>query len=104
MEMSASPTVFRAHKATRDFEIAWSDGHSARIGFRTLRWQCPCASCVDEMTGVRTLPLERVPEEIAPVQLEPSGNYAVKIIWSDGHASGIYSWDRLRQLADSPPQ
>lgn len=100
--MSASPTVFRAHKATREFELAWSDGFTARIGFRMLRWQCPCASCVDEMTGIRTLQWERVPEDIAPMQLDPSGNYAVKITWSDGHASGIFTWDRLRKLAETP--
>lgn len=101
--MSAAPTMFRAHTATREFELAWSDGHAARIPFRTLRWQCPCASCVDEMTGVRVLKWEHVPEDIAPQRLEPSGNYAVKISWSDGHATGIYTWERLRQLAEQPP-
>jgi DUF971 family protein len=97
---SSPPTVFRAHRETKEFEIAWSDGAAVRIPFRTLRWQCPCAVCVDELTGVRRLQPEQVPEEIAPVQLEPSGNYAVRIAWSDGHSTGIYTWERLRELAE----
>ena len=100
--MSSPPTIFRAHRSSSDFEIGWSDGQTARIPFRTLRWHCPCAVCVDEMTGVRLLQWDRIPEDIAPVQLEPSGNYAVKIVWSDRHYTGIYTWDRLRQLAELP--
>jgi DUF971 family protein len=97
--MSSPPTVFRAHRDTGEFEIAWSDGLSVRLPFRTLRWQCPCAVCVDEISGVRKLQLEQVPENITPVQLEPAGNYAIRIAWNDGHSTGIYTWDRLRQLA-----
>ena len=96
--MLAPPTVFRAHRADREFEIEFSDQVAARVPFRTFRWHCPCAMCVDEMTGVRILKWENVPADIAPVKLEPSGNYALKITWSDGHASGIYTWDRIRQI------
>lgn len=97
--MSSPPTVFRAHRDAGEFEIAWSDGLSVRIPFRVIRWQCPCAVCVDEMTGVRKLQFEQVSENIAPVQLESAGNYAIRIAWNDGHSTGIYTWDRLRQLA-----
>jgi DUF971 family protein len=97
--MASSPTVFRAHRDRREFELAFADGRAARIPFRTLRWQCPCARCVDELSGVRILKQEDVPDEITPLALEPSGNYAVRIVWSDGHASGIYTWDRLYDLA-----
>ncbi len=96
--MPDAPTLFRAHKAEREFEIAWPDGTAARLPFRTLRAACPCAMCVDEMTGVRIIRLEDVPEDIAPVKLEPAGNYALRIAWSDGHATGIYPWDRLRSI------
>jgi DUF971 family protein len=59
--------------------------------------------CVDEMTGVRRLRREDVSEDVAPVQLEPAGNYALRIVWSDGHSTGIYTWDRLYDLAGQPP-
>ncbi len=98
----SSPTVFRAHRESRDFEVAFSDGLSARIPFQTLRWLCPCAMCVDEMTGVRILQRDQVAADIAPATLEPAGNYAVRIAWSDGHTTGIYTWDRLHDLAAPP--
>lgn len=101
--VSVPPVVFRAHRAGQEFEIEFPAGPKSRIPFRMLRWQCPCAMCVDEMTGLRLLQFSAVPEDIAPVRLEPSGNYAVKVTWSDGHASGIYTWDRLRDLAGAPP-
>jgi DUF971 family protein len=102
--MSAPPpTVFRAHRDAKEFEIAFADGRAARIPFRTLRWLCPCAMCLDELSGVRILRREDVPLEIVPTQLEPSGNYAVRICWSDGHSTGIYTWDRLYELAGLPP-
>lgn len=97
-----SPTVFRAHSDTREFEVAFSDGRQARISFQTLRWLCPCAMCVDEMTGVRILKRENVLLDVAPVKLEPAGNYALRIAWSDGHHTGIYTWDRLYDLAGQP--
>ena len=100
--MSPPPTIFRAHRDRREFEIAFADGRTARIPFETLRWLCPCAMCVDEMTGVRTLKRETIPPDVAPVKLEPSGNYALRIAWSDGHGTGIYTWDRLYKLAGQP--
>ena len=42
----------------------------------------------------------QVPRDVAPVELSHSGNYAVKIVWSDRHASGIYTWERLREIGD----
>ena len=101
--MSAPPILFRAHRDRRLFEVGW-EGEAARsISFKTLRCECPCAVCVDEMTGVRILKADDVPEDIAPVKLEPSGNYAVRIVWSDGHSTGIFTWDRLRDLAGRLP-
>ncbi len=99
--MSGPPSVLRAHTSNREFELGWPDEPPVRVPFRTLRWHCPCAVCVDEMTGERLIQWENIPADIAPVRLEPSGNYAVKITWSDGHNTGIYTWDRLRQIADS---
>ncbi|MFO0918214.1 MAG: DUF971 domain-containing protein [Planctomycetaceae bacterium] len=101
--MSNPPVLFLAHRDRRIFEVGWEGDLSCSIPFKTLRCACPCAVCVDEMTGVRLLKPEDVSEDIAPVRLEPAGNYAIRIAWSDGHSTGIYTWDRLRDLAGRLP-
>jgi DUF971 family protein len=53
------------------------------------------------MTGERILDPTRVPEDVRPVHLGSVGNYGLKIRWSDGHDTGIYSYDRLRELGDA---
>jgi DUF971 family protein len=95
-----SPTAFRALREARLFEITWSDGRIDRLPFFDVRCACPCASCIHEVTGEPLLNPNLIPPDIAPVELSHSGNYAVKIVWSDGHASGIYTWDHLRRLGD----
>jgi DUF971 family protein len=95
-----TPTAFRALRDQRLFEITWNDGRVDQLSFFDMRCACPCASCIHEITGEQILRPELVPHNVAPVELAHSGNYAVKIVWSDGHASGIYTWDRLRELGD----
>jgi ATP-binding protein involved in chromosome partitioning len=78
--------------------IEWADGHKSDYRFDYLRNNCPCAICVDEWTGKRkSLPLA-LPADFRPLGIEPVGNYAVQIPWSDGHNTGIYSYRRLREL------
>ena len=96
-----SPTDIRADRPQGRFEIAWADGRVDRIGFRTLRGDCPCANCVHEFTGERLLDPADVPESIAPLGVELVGNYAIKVRWSDGHDTGLYTWGHLRRLGDS---
>lgn len=78
--------------------ISWPDGRSDSISFHALRSDCPCAACVDEMTGKRLLDPANVAASIEPVAVELAGNYALKIRWSDGHETGLYTWDHLRRL------
>ncbi len=78
--------------------LSWSDGWESAIPVRLLRLGCPCAECVDEISGKRTLDPARVPEDVKPVTIQPVGAYALKFVWSDGHDSGIYSFDTLREL------
>ena len=78
--------------------LSWSDGWESAIPVRLLRLGCPCAKCVDEISGKRTLDPARVPEDVKPVVIQPVGAYALKFVWSDGHDSGIYSFDTLREL------
>ncbi len=78
--------------------IDWQDGETSEYKVFDLRLACPCAACRDEMTGERILDPKKVPPDVRPVKIVGVGNYAIQIIWSDGHDTGIYSFDRLRGL------
>ena len=79
-------------------EITWEDGHKGNYSYEYLRLSCQCASCVDEWTGESLLKREKIPEDIHPDDLFPVGNYAIQVNWSDGHSTGIYSFDLLRKI------
>ena len=93
--MRDAPTDIKLKRAEGILEITWGDKMSRRHQVRQLRCECPCAGCVDEMTGVRTLDVEAVPDNIGITHMELVGNYALKLVFSDGHDTGIYTWDRL---------
>ena len=78
--------------------IVWEDGHESYLPARDLRCACACAQCVDEMSGRKLLQDEGVPDDIRIAGLQPVGNYAIAIRFSDGHDTGIYAFDRLRHL------
>ncbi len=82
--------------------IAWQDGHESTYPNRYLRLMCGCANCVSEQTGQRLIREEDIRPDIAPTGIQRVGNYAIQIAWSDGHDTGIYSWDRLRELCPCP--
>lgn len=67
------------------------------LAARELRLACPCAQCVDEMSGRPILDPTVVPDDVRPVHLALVGAYGLKINWSDGHATGIYTFDLLRR-------
>ncbi|MHC4577819.1 MAG: DUF971 domain-containing protein [Planctomycetota bacterium] len=96
--MRAVPTDIRQAGPTT-LAIAWSDGHESRLEAYDLRVACPCASCRDEITGERLLNPAHVPEDVRPRSIVSVGNYAIKISWSDGHDTGIYSFERLREMS-----
>lgn len=83
-------------------EIDWSDGHRSRHTFRLLRLTCKCALCKDAMTGRVLNNLERIPADIHPTAIEPVGGYGLRLIWSDGHTTGIYGFDWLRRSCECP--
>ncbi|WP_331714043.1 DUF971 domain-containing protein [Nitrospira japonica] len=78
--------------------IEWNDGHRGVYPVRYLRQQCPCAACVDEWTGERRLKADEVPLLIMLQDIESVGRYALQFKWSDGHDTGIYSYQLLRRL------
>lgn len=78
--------------------IRWKDDHVSEYEPRDLRLACPCAGCVDEMTGERMLTPDMVGPDVYPTQIQYVGRYALQFFWSDGHDTGIYPFDYLRKL------
>jgi DUF971 family protein len=80
--------------------IHWNNGHVGRHRVRRLRLVCPCAGCVDEWTGEQTLDPDSVPADVRPRRIDPVGLYALSFEWSDGHSTGIYTFERLAELCE----
>jgi len=80
--------------------ITWDDGKVTRYPNRYLRSMCPCASCVNEVTGERMINLESVDPDVKISGVDPVGRYALHFQWSDGHGTGLYSFDTLRKLGE----
>ena len=76
--------------------ILWDDGHRSPYPHRYLRLRCPCASCVDEMTGRPTLDQGTVPTGVKAIDHLPVGNYGMQFLWDDTHYTGIYTYRALR--------
>src|SRR5262245_33537875 len=93
----ATPVEIRKQGQER-LRITWGDGHVSEYPAHYLRARCPCASCVDEITLERKVgPLQVVPY-VELLKANLVGSYAVQIEWSDGHRTGIYSFDYLRSI------
>ena len=82
--------------------IEWGDDHVSEFEPRALRILCPCAGCVDEMTGQRVLRPETIPEGVYPTAIHYVGRYALQFVWSDGHDTGFYPYDYLRRVCPCP--
>jgi DUF971 family protein len=85
--------------------IEWSDGRTGKVSWKQLRDACPCAGCREDRQKpadpFRILSAgELVP--LAPVSMPRIGRYAYKIVWSDGHDTGIYTLEHLRELCQFP--
>jgi len=78
--------------------LNWSDGLEQRLGPRDLRLACPCAQCREEMTGKALLIPDTVPLDIGIPRIWSVGNYALGLAFTDGHASGIFTFESLREM------
>lgn len=77
-------------------QLEWDQsGHTALFEARRLRLSCPCAECVEEMSGRPLLEPASVPADIRPVSVGLVGSYGLKVQWSDGHGTGIYTFEKL---------
>ncbi|MBI3802652.1 MAG: DUF971 domain-containing protein [Nitrospirae bacterium] len=87
-----------ANLKEKGIRITWSDQHQAVYPHLYLRENCRCASCIHEWSGERLIPPGSIPANIAPVHIEAVGHYAISIHWSDGHDTGIYPFDFLKEI------
>ncbi len=101
--MNVQATGVKADRNERFLEISWSDGHTSRYKFDGLRLACPCVECKGghAQMGNVTPPsvVQNAPDlGIQLEQLVPAGAYALQPFWSDGHSTGIFTWELLRAL------
>jgi DUF971 family protein len=78
--------------------IRWTDRHESVYEPRYLRARCPCAGCVDELSGRRTLDPASLPADVHPLAIRHVGRYALLFEWSDFHSTGIYTYEYLRGI------
>jgi len=82
--------------------VKWNDGKVTEISLTKLRDECPCVNCKGESVLFESYIPIKTPFKAAGFyeidKLESVGNYAISIKWKDGHDTGIYSWDILRNL------
>lgn len=93
---SPTPTDILLHQQSRRLEIAFSDGARFELSFEFLRVHSPSAEVRGHGLGQEVLQTGK--REVDVRALEPVGNYALQPTFSDGHATGIYSWDYLSEL------
>jgi DUF971 family protein len=82
--------------------IKWNDGAESLITLKYLRDECPCANCKGETVLLKTYrPAKQKltnPDAYKIKDIQTVGGYAIQITWKDGHSTGIYSWEYLKQL------
>lgn len=96
---SPRPTDIRLHQTSRLLEISFDDGKSARLSCEFLRVYSPSAEVRGHGVGQEVLQTGK--EDINISAIEPVGNYAVRLVFTDGHNTGLYSWDYLYELAQN---
>ena len=75
-------------KSRKELFVQWSDNKESSLVSRELRLACPCAQCVDEITGEKRLDPASVSPDVWPQEISPVGRYALNFQWSDGHRTG----------------
>lgn len=90
------PTAITLHRKSRRLDIAFDDGRHYSLPFEFLRVYSPSAEVRGHGPGQEILQLGK--RDVDIIDLQPVGNYAVRPVFSDGHDSGLYSWDYLYAL------
>jgi DUF971 family protein len=97
--VSAVPTEIKLHQKSRVMEIAFDDGKTFRLPYEYLRVYSPSAEVRGHGPGQEVLQTGKRSVEIR--SLEAVGSYAVQPLFSDGHGTGIYSWEYLYELGEN---
>ena len=110
MNPGSSTPLHIAVSKSRGVTIDWSDGHKSEFSNAYLRDECPCASCTGahgtepqrSNYGVEAAapanPFQMFKPKLRMESIEEVGSYAIRIYWNDGHNTGIYSFDHLRDI------
>ncbi len=97
MSAPAWPVRLTFRRNARELDAAFDDGSSGTVDFVRLRENSPSAEVQGHGSGPKPAQLP-VPTDIMVERAEPVGRYAVRIVFSDGHSSGLYTWDLLKRL------
>ncbi len=95
-ETPGAPTAVRLEPDA--VYIEWRDGHQSFYPHRFLRSECPCAQCVEEMTGRRLIFIENIEPDVLAVDWMQVGRYAISFLFTDAHDTGIYPFTLLRKI------
>ena len=90
------PAALTLHQASRVLEITYADGRTFRLPYELLRVYSPSAEVRGHGPGQETLQVGK--RDVTIKEVDPVGNYAIRPVFSDGHDSGIYSWDYLAEM------
>ena len=91
------PTDLKYHKRSRELEVRFADGMNARLSAEFLRVHSPSAEVKGHAAGEGILVTDK--ETVGIAQIEPIGLYAVRIVFDDGHNTGLYTWSYLYEMS-----
>jgi DUF971 family protein len=91
-----TPTSILLHQKSRVLELAFADGHAFRLPYEFLRVHSPSAEVRGHGPGQEVLQVGK--KDVTITEVEPVGHYAIRPVFSDGHDTGIYSWEYLHDL------
>jgi DUF971 family protein len=92
----SAPTEIRLRRGSRVLEVAFPDGPRYALSFEYLRAHSPSAEVQGHGPGQDVLQIAK--ENVAIARVEPVGHYAVRLVFDDGHDTGLYTWKYLREL------
>ncbi len=96
-QASSRPTNITVDKSKKQLRIGWNDGQDSIYPFEQLRAACPCAECKAYKADANPL-RQALVVSTGLDSAQIVGNYAIQLIWDDGHRFGIFTWDYLRSL------
>ncbi|MCH8027293.1 MAG: DUF971 domain-containing protein [candidate division Zixibacteria bacterium] len=99
-EISANEPLSIKTDSENNLIMTWPDGHQSKHSGYYLRLNCACAQCVDEDSGRKLIDSKKVPLDIKATSVSPVGRYGLAVAFSDGHNTGIFAFNRLRNLCE----